>query len=180
MSPSLALSSIRNGLGRRVLEVIAFAWLVFIVALFGYAFRVFGTGIAMVLSVLLILPLVVWARIYRRWPAVRRREFAFVAVLALATMVGEFVAIRRCYENSWDRTHAEDIHWHNFERRCREDLAFKGVQIHKSVRKNIHWASGTVATEADLVRLRSLAVECGIAERIDGPYASSVSLMVTP
>jgi hypothetical protein len=70
------------------------------------------------------------------------------------------------------------VRWAEFERRLRLDPAFRDVQVHKSERKNIHWASGTVDSETDLTRLRSLAAECGIEGRLDGPYMHSVSLTV--
>jgi hypothetical protein len=83
------------------------------------------------------------------------------------------------YGDGLDRHYAEDVAWAEFQRRIRSDPAFSDVQVHKSARKNVHWASGTVDSEADLARLHSLAAECGIeSRRLDGPFAHSISLFV--
>ena len=149
----------------------------------GYAFvaRDFGFGGAavLVLTVLLALPLAVAVRLRWRWPAVRRRELVFLAVLLCAAAGGGSFVVRAWYADGLDRDHAEDMRWAEFERRFRRDPAFREVQVHKSERKNVHWASGTVETEADLARLHSLAAECGIeGRRLDGPFVQSVSLTV--
>jgi hypothetical protein len=83
------------------------------------------------------------------------------------------------YVEGLDRYHANDVSWAEFKRRLRRDPAFQDIQVHKSERKGIYWASRAVDSETDLARLHSLAVECGIDRpRLDGPFVDSVSLSV--
>lgn len=160
---------------RRTLGVAVLASLALLVGGFAFVSREFGSRNAAALTPLLALPLAIAARLCRR-PAVFGRGLVFFAVLFCGASTGVVLVVRAWYADALDRDHAEDVKWDAFERRVRTDPAFRDVQVNKSERKSIHWASGTVASESDLSRLRSLAAECGIEGRLDGPYAHSVSL----
>jgi hypothetical protein len=163
---------------RRALGVAVFASLALLVGGFAFVAQEFGVRSAATLSLLLALPLVIAVHLCRRWPAGRSRELAYLAILFGVASVGGTFVVRVWYADGLDGDHAKDVQWTAFERRLRRDPAFRDVQVHKSERKNIHWASGTVESQADLARLRSLAAECGIDGPLDGPYAQSVSLTV--
>ena len=164
---------------RVALSAAVLASAVLLVGGFAFIYRDFGLRGAAVLSIFPALPLVVAVGLRRRWPAVRGREFAFLAILFCVASGGSIFVVRAWYADDLDRDHAEDVRWAEFERRLRRDPAFRDVQIHKSERKNVHWASGAVDSEADLARLQSLAAECGIeGRRLDGPFLHSVSLTV--
>lgn len=156
-----------------------FASVVLLVGGFAFVSQGFGFSSAATLSLLHALPLIVAVRLRRRWPGVRGRELAFLGVLFSVAAGGSAYVVRAWYADGLDRDHAEDVRWAEFERRFRRDPAFRDVQVHKSERKNVHWASGAVNSEADLARLQSLAAECGIeGRRLDGPFVHSVSLTV--
>lgn len=74
--------------------------------------------------------------------------------------------------------YAEKQKWAEFERRVRQDQAFSDIIIQLHRARETHWASGTVATDSDLDRLRALALDCGIEESIDCPFEDTVSLFV--
>jgi hypothetical protein len=140
--------------------------------------RVFGLSNALAVSLLLIPPLVIAVRLRRRWPAVRGRELAFLAILLCVSSAGTVFVVWDWYATGMDRYHAEDVKWTEFEQLIRRDAALRDVRVNLTRRKHIYWASGTVASEADLDRLKSLASQCGIGGQLDGPFAHSVSLTV--
>jgi hypothetical protein len=179
-----ATPNVRAGLGPRILVVMGFIWLVVPIASWVYISGIFGMVVATVLSVLLALPLVVLARMVWRmvWrgPAVRAREYVFLAILVACVLSLWVFLVQGAFANGAHHRYAEDVRWSTFERRCSQDPAFRFIQVHELTPKNIHWASGTVATEADLARLKALAAECGIELRIDRPNARSVSITIAP
>lgn len=175
-----ATPNARAGLGPRILVVMALVWLVVPIASFVYVSGHFGMVPAIGWSVVLALPLVALARMVRGRPAVRVREYVYLAILCACVLSLWVFVVQGAFANGAHHRYAEDVRWRTFERRCSQDPAFRFIQIHKTARKNIHWASGTVATEADLDRLKGLAVECGIEGGIDGPYAHSVSVTIAP
>jgi hypothetical protein len=162
---------------RITLSVALFACLALFVVGFAAISRVFGVGGAVALSLLLAPALVIAVRLWRRWPAVHVRELAFLAVLFCVASGGIVFVVRDWYAKGMDELHAEDMKWTEFQRLLRRDRTFQDVKINLN-RKHFYWASGTVASEADLDRLKSLASRCGIEGRIDGPFVHSVSLTV--
>ncbi len=183
-STGTATPNARAALGPRILVVMGFVWLVVPIASFVYVSGTFGMGPAIALSVMLALPVVALARmVWRmvgRGPAVRVREYVFLAILVACVLFFWVFVVQGAYANGAHLIHAEDVRWSTFERRFSQDPAFRFIHIHELTPKNIHWASGTVATEADLARLKALAVECGIEGGIDGPKVDSVSVTIAP
>jgi hypothetical protein len=148
---------------------------------FFFVASAFGVGAASVLLLFLIPPLIVALRLPRRWLTVRRREVVYLAILCCAAFGAIFFVVRDWYDKGMDHSHAEDIQWAKFEQLLRRDQAFRNVVIKLTDRKHIYWVEGTVSSEEDLNRLRSLAFSCGIKqERLDGPYVYSISLRVAP
>ncbi len=163
---------------RMMIAVAILACLALFVAGFVFVALVFGLPEALALSLLLTPPLVVAVRLRRRWPAVRGRELAFLAILLCVASGGVVFVVWDWYATGMARYHGEDVKWTEFERLIRRDAAFRDVRINLTDRKHIYWAGGTVPSEADLDRLMSLASKCGIQRRLDGPFAHSVSLTV--
>jgi hypothetical protein len=148
------------------------------VAGFVFVSLVFGLSNALALSLLLLPPLVVTVRLCLRWTPVRGRELAFLAIL-LCGASGSIVFVAwDWYAAGMARYHDDDVKWTEFERLMRRDPAFRNLKINLTDRKHIYWASGTVSSETDLDRLRSLASRCGIERRLDGPFEQSASLTV--
>lgn len=140
----------------------------------------FGPRAASVLFFLFLLPsLVVAVRLHRRWPAVQGREVVYLAVLSCVALGAVVFVVRDWYDKGLQYYHAEDVRWSEFGRLMRRDPAFRNVQIRLTHRKHIYYVEGSVASQADLDRLQSLAIDCGIdRKRLDGPYIHSVSIQV--
>jgi hypothetical protein len=138
----------------------------------------FGLRAASGLFLLFLLPpLVIAIRLRWRWPTVRGREVAYLAVLFCVAVGAMVFVVRGWYDTGMDQRHAEDVRWAEFGRLMRRDPAFRNVEITLTHRKHIYYVEGTVASQADLDRLKSLALSCGIKrERLDGPYTNSVSI----
>jgi hypothetical protein len=154
--------------------------LALVVAGFVFVSFVFGLPSASALSLLLTPPLVIGVRLSRRWSAVTVRDLTFLTIVLSVALGGAAFVVWDWYATGMDRDHAEDVKWTEFERVIRRDSAFKDVRINLQDRKHFHWASGTVASEADLDRLVSLASQCGIEQRLDGPFVHSRSVNVRP
>lgn len=162
-----------------VLGVAVVASVAMVVGGFVFASRTFGSDNAFGLALLLILPLVASVRLCWRWPAVQGRELGFLVVLFCVVAAGGFFVVRRWDHLGLDWRHAEDVKWGAFESRLRQDPAFRDVQIHRPERKSLYWASGGVASQADLERLKSMAAECGLdRKQFEGPYSPGVRMDV--
>jgi hypothetical protein len=141
----------------------------------------FGPGSASILVLFLVPPLIVALRLRRRWLTVRGREIVYLVILCCTAVGAVIFVVRDWYDKGMDRSYAEDVQWTKFEHLLRRDQAFRNVTIKLTDRKHIYWVEGTVASEEDLDRLRSLACSCGIKrERLDGPYVDSISLRIAP
>lgn len=164
---------------RKAIGVAILVALAVLVVGFAFVSQEFGYYGAAVYSLILVPPLVVAIRLYRKWPSASVRELVFLAVTFFFAIGGAAFILNAWYADGLDRDHAEDVKWDQFEKRVRKDPRFQNVQIHKSERKNVYWVTGTVESQADLERLRSLAAECEIdRQRLDGPYVHSISLTV--
>jgi hypothetical protein len=174
--------ALHQGSGHSAAKLFSLAILVYLLIwAVGFVFvsRVFGIGITTLLFLIPVLPLVDGLRMRRRWPVVRAREFAFLALLLIVASGCVIGVVKNWYETGMDRRHAEDVKWAEFGRALRQDTAFQDLEIHSS-RKHTYWVSGTVASEADVRRLNWLAIGCGITPPLDGPFVSDVSITITP
>jgi hypothetical protein len=172
--------ALRQGSSHFAAKLFSLAILVYLLiwaAGFVFVSRVFGIGNTTILFLIPALPFVVGLRMRRRWPAVRTREFAFLTLLLIVASGGVIGVVKNWYENGMDRYHADDVKWAEFGRALRKDTTFQDLAIHLT-RKHGYWVSGTVASEADLGRLNSLAIRCGITPPLDGPFVSSVSVTI--
>lgn len=165
---------------RKPLGVWVLVCLIPLAGTFAFVSHEFGTGSAAFLSLIIALPTVIAVRFCRRWFSVTKFDLVFLALLFCVATGSIIFVVRAWYDNGLHRAHAEDVKWNKFENQLRRDPAFRGITVHKTIRYDIHWASGSVNSEADLARVRMLAAECGIQGRLDGPFAYSVSLTVEP
>jgi hypothetical protein len=106
------------------------------------------------------------------------REFAFLTLLLIVAAGGVVGVVRNWYETGMDDRHTEDLKWAKFGQALRKDPSFREVEIQTTEPKHIYWVRGTVTSEADLIRLNSLAIENGITGRLDGPFVSDVSISI--
>lgn len=144
--------------GRRMLTLAIAVYLVAWGAGFVFVSREFGVVSAIKLSLIPVLPLVVALRMRGRWPTVRGREFAFLLALVIIVSGAAVGVVWNWYDTGMDRFHAEDLEYAEFVRVLRKDPAFHNVKASVSP-KHLFWLRGTVASDADLARLRSLAVQ---------------------
>lgn len=119
---------------------------------------VFGIGPAVGLSLLHALPFAVAVRIRARLYASRMRDFVFLAIASVAALAASTLLVQSWYAAGMHRRHAEDVEYAAFSRRLRQDPRFDDVELFVSG-KHVFWMRGTVAEEADLLRLRRLAAQ---------------------
>jgi hypothetical protein len=127
-----------------------------------FLYRVFGcSGYAnsMMLSLILAVPALVAVRMRFRRRATRPREFTFLAVLLIFVLAGSGYAVSYWYEKGFDRNHAVEVRFDDFSAIVQRDPAFSRVDVHVPKRgyKDSYRVSGTVPSETDLIRLKSLA-----------------------
>ena len=147
---------------------------------FAWFSRDFGPSNAAILSLFFVPPLLVAVRLRRRWPNVLRRELGFLAIVLCASLAAIGIVAQSWYASGMDRMHAEDVRWARFETLLRKDPKFRHVAINLLSRRQTYWASGTVASQADLDRLKSLATRCGLGWPLDGPFEGRVTLTIGP
>jgi hypothetical protein len=139
-----------------MLTLVVAAYLLVWGAGFIFVSQEFGIVSAIKLSLIPVLPLVVALRMCSRWPTVRGREFAFLLALVIIVSGAAVGVLWNWYDTGMDRFHAEDLEYAEFVRTLRKDPAFHNVKPFVSP-KHLFWLRGTVASDADLARLRSLA-----------------------
>jgi hypothetical protein len=149
------------------------AYLVAWVGLLVFTMRTFGDA---AISLLTLIPLVVGARLRYRWPRVQGKELVFLLVVVMVASGGAALVLWHCYDQGLDVRYAIEVKWVNFENRVRHDPAFRGVVLHQPhpPLKSWYGLSGTVASQADLDRLRALAVEYGVERPYETPDATVV------
>ena len=155
---------------RRVFSLAIFAYLVVWVVVFVFLSRVFGNGDAILLSLAFVPPLVIALRMLRRWPLVRRRELAYLSALVIFISGASVYVVRYWSEIGMDRGHEAYEEFVEFRRLLARDPAFRNVEL--SYYENLkcpYWMRGSVTSDADADRLRSIADQCRayIAEEID-------------
>jgi len=145
---------------RRVFTLAIAAYLVAWALGFAFATRVFGPGAAAFLSVILAFPFALALRMRSRWRNLRAREFAFLFTLLLVAVAGVGRVVWDWYDTGWDRERAQDVEFVEFARLVHDDPAFRGIEVPESPK----WLGmrGTVASDADLDRLRSLVARSSI------------------
>ena len=124
-----------------------------------YSDVVFGLGYMVGVSSILAFPLAVAVGLLRRWPDARRRELALLLSLTAFASGGAITVLRHGYQTGMDRRHTRHLEYAKFRRALRKDHTFDEVELYVSP-KDIFWMRGSVCTEADLVRLESLAARC--------------------
>lgn len=111
------------------------------------------------MSIVLAFPLAVAVGLLRRSPEVQRREVVYLVALTVGAGGSAVAITANAYRTGADRHHAQLKEYTRLLRTLREDHAFDGVELYKSP-KDIFWMRGSVATDADFSRLRSLAATC--------------------
>lgn len=142
---------------RRVFSVAMVVYLIIWVVVFAFVYRVFGSGFAIALSVILALPIAIALRMFRRWHFLRRREFVFLFALLIVVFGTISGLIWNWYDTGMDRRHVKEMEFVEFGHRLQKDPAFRNIELLVSPKE--FWMRGTVASSSDLNRLKSLAAQ---------------------
>ncbi len=143
---------------RKVFSLALVGYFLLWLAGFAFVYRVFGFFPAIGLSLILVFPLIVGIRMRGKWQSLRPREFVLLSALLVIVLAAGSGLVWNWYATGMDRRHTEDVECAAFGRLLRKDPAFRKVEIFVSG-KHIFWIRGSVASKADLDRLRSLAAQ---------------------
>jgi len=143
---------------RKALSLALLAYFALWLAGLAFVYRVFGFIPAIGLSLILVFPFLVGVRMRGKWQSLRPQEFVFLSALLVIVLAAGSGLVWNWYATGMDRRHTEDVQYAEFGRLLRKDPAFRNVELFVSG-KHIFWIGGTVASKADLDRLRSLAAQ---------------------
>jgi hypothetical protein len=123
-----------------------------------FAYHVFGSGLVIGLSLILVLPFAVAARVCFQRQSIRKRDFVFLSIVTALAIGGSIYVVGYWYDKDMDRVHAADVRFELFTRLAREYPEFHKVEFSRgtTITKDRYQIRGTVASEADLDRLQSL------------------------
>jgi hypothetical protein len=162
-------TSTEGSLAKKVFSLAIAAYAATWAGAFVFAFRVFGMGAAMLLSWMLVLPFLIAVRMRRRWTAVRRREIVrLLVLLVLVSGGGSAFVIWHCYDLGMHNTYRAEVKFGELVRIVGEDPAFRNIELKRIPFKSFHPISqiqGTVASQADLERIRLLCDQYGFPLR---------------
>jgi hypothetical protein len=143
---------------RIVFSLVLLAYVLLWLAGFAFVSGVFGLVPAIGVSLILLFPFIAGVRMRSNWQSLRGREFVFLFTLSIFVFGAVGGVVWNWYATGMDRRHSEDVECAEFGRLLRKDPAFRNVKLFVSG-KHIFWIRGTVASKADLDRLRSLAAQ---------------------
>lgn len=158
----LAMSKVRTAApssGRGVLTLAIIVYFVAWLVIFTFTSCVFGSLSSIKLSIIVVLPLAIAARMRTRWSTMQGRGLSYFFILVIVVFVTVVGVVWNWYSTGMDRYHNEDVEYKRFAYIMRKDPSFCQVNIYVS-RKHVFWLRGTVATDADLARLRALEGQC--------------------
>ncbi len=129
--------------------------------------RVFGMDVAaIILSLVLVVPLVVAVQMRRRWPEVRKHELAYLLILMAFVLGGSVYTIHYWADIGLHNKHTSYLRFQELTVNAQKDPAFNDVEFSASEFKvdwDIFQIRGTVASQADLERLKSLCDQYGFS-----------------
>jgi hypothetical protein len=131
----------------------------------------FGIGFAFGLSLVLVIPFLVAMRLWFRWSIVQKRELVYLSLLTFACGVTSLFLFARWLDMGFGSAHAADVQFDRLIWAASNDPAFRDVRFERIPFKSTwstYYISGTVSSEVDLARLRSLADEYGFPLRRGG------------
>jgi hypothetical protein len=140
-------------------------------ALFVFVSHVFGLGAAILLSLMPLFPLIIAIRMGKKWLTLKGREFVYLGILLIITFCAVPGLIWSWYDSGLDYMYAAHLERMKFVDLLHKDPAFRNLQL---VEKRGCWLEGTVPTEADLVRLKSILDQNHkIGDSIDCQFVTS-------
>ena len=143
---------------RRVLSLAIVAYFTAWAGAVVFVSHMFGIYAAIALSLIFVFPFAIALRMRSRWQALRRHEFAFLITFLILVLSAAGGLVWNWYDTGMDQRHALDVEFIEFGRLLREEPTFRSVELFVSEKHNF-WMRGTVASSADLTRLRSLAAQ---------------------
>ena len=153
MSDSQTISST----ARNVFLFAILAYLILWVAVLVFLWQMFGAVFSLILSVLVGFPLVIALWMYPRFQSVKKREWIFLLILFCFAFLGSVYVIFDNFQHGLHLRHAEHLRRARLADFLHEDPAFENVKLVDDGK--FCSFEGTVATEADLERLRSLITQ---------------------
>lgn len=156
----------------RVLAVYALAW----AGIFVFVHRMFGIDTATIILLSVIAaPFVVALRMRSRWPEVRKHEFAYLLILMVFVLGGSVYTIYYWTDIGLHNKHASYLRFQELTVNAQKDPAFNDVEFSASEFKvtwDIFQIRGTVVSQADLERLKSLCDQYGFSLHEDDVVVS--------
>jgi hypothetical protein len=122
-----------------------------------FTYRVFGGGPVVFLSLMLVLPYIMAVHAWFRRKVVRGRDLGYLSAVAILALGTAAVAIWKGYDEGTDRQHSKDLQFAELARALQSDPAFQNVDFSITHLKGRYRIHGSVASQADLERLKSVA-----------------------
>jgi hypothetical protein len=148
-----------QSLVQKGLWLAVFLYLMFLLGAAALVRAQFGRAYMIGVSLILAFPLAVAFDLIRRGAEAQRRELLYLLALTIAAGGSALAVTWNAHRMGVDREHAKHEEYACFLRNVRENRAFDAVDLYVTP-KDIFWMRGSVATDADLARLESLAARC--------------------
>jgi hypothetical protein len=122
-------------------------------AVYVFVSHVFGPGAAILLSLIPFFPLIIAIRMRKKWLTLKGREFVYLVILLIITFCAVPGLILYWYDLGMDHFYAAHMEHVKIVNSLQNDPAFRNLML---VERKGCWLEGTVPTEADLERLKSI------------------------
>jgi hypothetical protein len=139
----------------------------------------FGVSWAATLSLLLAVPPLIAVCLRFREGPIRDREMAYLLVTAIFVFVGSIYIVSYWHDIGIDEEHARYNRFMELTHVVHDDAAFRKVELTYTPFKiecGLYRMQGTVASKADLGRLRSLAEQYGFLSEMSDVNVSENSI----
>ena len=157
-----------SSMTRNFFSLAIIIYLILFEAVFVFVSHVFGFGCAILLSLIPLFPLIIAIRMRKRWLILKGRDFIYLSILLIITFCAVPGLIWKWYDLGMDHFYAEHLERVKFVYLLHKDPSFRNLIL---VERKGCWLEGTVSTEADLDRLKSLA-----ATHNDSIYCGNVTV----
>lgn len=149
--------------GRKIFLGAIITYLLFWVTGFIFLWQEFGVESPLFLTIVTLIPLYVMLRTYYKVSPLKKRDFIsnFLALILIFSVIG--FSVHEFYNQGYADWHDKCVKYAAFERLLHDEYPeFKNVYLnrhHKYGSKRILILDGTVATQADIERLKVLMEE---------------------
>lgn len=142
-----------SSMPKTIFSLAIILYLIVFGAVYVFVSHVFGPGAAILLSLIPFFPLIIAIRMRKKWLTLKSREFVYLGILLIITFCAVPGLIWYWYDLGMDHFYAVHLERVNFVDTLHNDPAFRNLVL---VERKGCWLEGTVPTETDLVRLKSI------------------------